>query len=660
MPAASNPRLNAALDYGQRGWAVFPIKPRAKSPLTLHGFKEASKAGDTIRAWWRRWPEANVGIATGAVSGFIVLDVDPANGGDNTLAELRARNGELPDTVEALTGGGGRHILFRHPGRFVKCSESELGPGLDVKGDGGYVVGPPSFHPNGRAYAWELSSHPDEVPLAGMPEWIAPKRAPREPAAPLGAVIPEGARNSTLASLGGSMRRRGAGESAIVAALLAENLDRCVPPLAEDEVRAIAASMGRYAAEPQAPVEALGPLTSLPFRTAREFSQVTPEHPEWVAEGLLARGAITELDGKVKGGKSTIAMAMVAAILHGKPFLGRKTQATAVVYLTEERPPTFRALLERMGLADESRLHVLSKADVEGVTWDVVVTLAVQKAREVGADALVADTLSKWAGLKDDSEDNPGPAMEAMYPLEIAADTGLAALMSRHDRKTGGELGDSGRGSSAYSGMTDIILALRRADTGGHTSRRSLLGVGRFEGIPEQLIVEFKDGQYVALGDSADVERKEAREKVLDVLPGPDNPPGPMLDELKKETGSKRSTLQRVIKDLVKEGIVNKNPGAGKTGRGDGFTLVGQEKRAPTIGVTPGHSLLAHVPKTDVPKEPPKGRPLGHKPSGSDVPSPHSLSGRLLSRARVEDAENRPADAEGEELEEVRWPQRQN
>lgn len=329
---------------------------------------------------------------------------------------------------------------------------------------------------------------------------------------------------------------------------------------------------------------------SLPFRTAQELSELTPETPDWIVAGLLAWGAITELDGKVKVGKSTFIMAVMKALLRGERFLGQVTQAVPVLYLTEERPPSFRALLERVGLADEERLHVLCRTDVHGVSWELVVALAVQHARKVGAGVLVVDTLSRWAGLKDDSENNAGAAMEAMTPLETAAALGLAVLIGRHDRKSGGDLGDSGRGSSAFSGMADIILSLRRADTGGHPSRRSLLGVGRFEGIPARLVVELQHGRYVALGDSADVERKEARAMLLDGLPGPDDAPGPMLDALVEQTGAKRSTLRRALAELIEEGCVTKNPGAGRTGRGGGYTLKGKD--VSTIEIAPGHSLF--------------------------------------------------------------------
>ena len=239
--------LDAALAYARHGWQVFPVKDRAKNPLTEHGFHDASSDAETIRNWWERFPKANVGVSTGPASGLVVLDVDMHNNvdGSESLRELEGKLGALPDTVEALTGGGGRHLFFRHPGRPVKSRK--VAEGVDCKADGGYVILPPSVHASGRAYQWEGMSHPEDVRVAELPAaWLDfLGDGPERRAEPLPDTIPEGARNETLMSLAGSMRRRGAGESTILAALREQNT-HCVPPLPDAEVESIAASVVRY------------------------------------------------------------------------------------------------------------------------------------------------------------------------------------------------------------------------------------------------------------------------------------------------------------------------------------------------------------------------------------------------------------------------------
>jgi hypothetical protein len=125
---------------------------------------------EEVRRWWRRWPEANVGVVSGAVSGLVVLDIDPRHGGGDSLAVLEGIHGPMPHTVESLTGGGGQHLYFRHPGTVVPCRS--IAPGLDVKGDGGLVVCPPSVHVSGRVYDWEAGCAPGEVPMADLPWWL--------------------------------------------------------------------------------------------------------------------------------------------------------------------------------------------------------------------------------------------------------------------------------------------------------------------------------------------------------------------------------------------------------------------------------------------------------------------------------------------------------
>jgi hypothetical protein len=281
-----NPLLAAALGYAGRGWPVLPLTPREKAPLgTLvpHGLHDATTDHATIKQWWAAAPAANVGIRTGAISGLVVLDVDPRHGGDDALKELEQNHGKLPDTVIALTGGGGCHYLFAHPGPRVVVRNAvavDGARGLDARGDGGYIVAPPSRHPRGRDYLWELSSHPDEVPIAVPPPWLlkllCPTSSPgNDPTA--GAAIPEGGRNTILASLAGAMRRQGMTPEAIRSALRAENAQRCQPPLPPTEVDRIAASVSRYEPAPSKPSRGASQATRLVELAAGAELFHTPE-----------------------------------------------------------------------------------------------------------------------------------------------------------------------------------------------------------------------------------------------------------------------------------------------------------------------------------------------------------------------------------------------
>ena len=146
------PLARAALAYARRGVPIFPCEPLGKRPLTRDGFWDASADAGVVGRWWSRWPHANIGVPTGERSGLLVLDVDPRDGGLESLKDLEEAFGRLPTTTRARTGGGGEHVFFRYPEGGVRNSASWVGPGLAVRGEGGYVVAAPSR--TGGAYRW--------------------------------------------------------------------------------------------------------------------------------------------------------------------------------------------------------------------------------------------------------------------------------------------------------------------------------------------------------------------------------------------------------------------------------------------------------------------------------------------------------------------------
>lgn len=182
-PARPASRLEAAAaQLAGLSWPVFRVRPRDKRPIAAGWQAEATVEPAAARALWRRSPRANLGLICGAA--FWVLDVDGA-AGRATLAALLARHGPLPTTVTSITGSGGEHRLFAMPeARVIRNSAGKLGPGLDARGRGGFIVAPPSIHPNGRRYAWAPGLDPWSVGLATAPAWLIDLLDP-PPARPL-------------------------------------------------------------------------------------------------------------------------------------------------------------------------------------------------------------------------------------------------------------------------------------------------------------------------------------------------------------------------------------------------------------------------------------------------------------------------------------------
>jgi len=242
--------LTTAIALAKRGMAVFPCWPQTKRPATANGLKDATTDTDAIEQWWHREPHYNVALATGAVSGVFVIDVDDADA-ECALRKLEAEHGGLPPTVETITARG-RHLYFRLSVP-VRNSAGKVAHGIDVRGDGGYVLAPPSIHPSGRAYAWSVDSH---SALATAPDWLLARIA--EPTNGSGTPPPlppsqwrdlveaaaaEGTRNAICARLAGHLLRRFIDPIVTLALLQSWNATHCTPPLSDAEVEQIVASI---------------------------------------------------------------------------------------------------------------------------------------------------------------------------------------------------------------------------------------------------------------------------------------------------------------------------------------------------------------------------------------------------------------------------------
>jgi len=239
--------LNAATGYAQRGWPVFPAK--SKRPLLKHGLLEASTDPTVVQRWWGDglFPEAQIGVRTGAISGLLVLDVDGDDGADS-LHDAERSYSALPRTATVRTPGGGAHYYLAHPGGEIRNSAGRLGTGLDIRGDGGYVIAPPSVDAEGRRYEPD-----DRAPLAPCPPWLLAliaggsngQRQATNPSVWLSIVrggLPEGQRNDGTARFVGHLLRRYV-DPELVAELAHLVNARNRPPLDGEEVDRIVASV---------------------------------------------------------------------------------------------------------------------------------------------------------------------------------------------------------------------------------------------------------------------------------------------------------------------------------------------------------------------------------------------------------------------------------
>lgn len=237
--------LEAAQRYAAHGWPVFPCESGGKRPRTHNGCLDATTDPGRVERWWRADGNANPAIRTGRVSGVVVLDVDGDEGADS-LAELERRHGPIPRTASVITPRGGAHYYFKAPSVEIRNSAGKLGPGLDVRGDGGYVLVPPSIGANGRRYEPDERTSPVE-----MPSWLldltrGEQTRPRTPSGEwvgiVRAGLAEGQRNHGLARLAGHLLARDVDARLVLELVLLTN-ERCQPPLADTEVEKVVESI---------------------------------------------------------------------------------------------------------------------------------------------------------------------------------------------------------------------------------------------------------------------------------------------------------------------------------------------------------------------------------------------------------------------------------
>jgi len=398
--------IQFAKQYAKMGFQCFPLRPHDKTPVVKWA-DVATAEENMLVGWWENNPDANIGIACGKRSGCVVIDIDAAHGGYESLEILQEQYGKLPETLTAITGGGGEHLFFKHPGIEIRNSAGRLAPGIDIRGDGGYVVATPSVHPNGNPYKWA-----NDLPLADMPQWMIDslKDIPAQsvPVSSNGVII-NGARNNTLTTLAGSMRRKGFGEDAIFAALKEHNTRHCVPPLSDGEVYVIARSIARY--EPSDPPKVDETKSELPTafdvidaledeirKRQDDPKDVWGIHYAWpflsTMTGGKQRGELIYLGGEPKVGKSWWAHqdAMMTAI--GKPS-ENIPPVPALIWSGEMKArQVYRRMFEMMGV---SKRRMLSG----GMTPETWQTFNEAKATLVNSPLYVNDQALELKNLRE-------------------------------------------------------------------------------------------------------------------------------------------------------------------------------------------------------------------------------------------------------------------
>lgn len=531
--------LEAALEYLARGWSVLPCEPAGKQPLleSWSPLQRAPATEEQIRRWWGEEPDANVAVVTGAVSGVVVVDVD---------GEVEAVR-DLPPTLTVRTRRG-RHHYYRHPGSGVVVpNRVRIRPGVDVRGDGGYVLAPPSLHPDGAVYEWE-----NDLPIAPLPSWVMMPRPaaerPRIEAAGYWQPAEKGGRHDALVQLAGHLLARGLHPSEVEAACLAWN-ERNLPSLPAEEVRTTVWSLAetdrrnhpeRYAT---------------PFEL-RPWMELEDKETQWLVRDLLPAG-FTLLVGRPKGGKSRFVRHMLSCLARGEPFLGREClyQGSAL-YLFHPREGQEGAVREHFrALETPANVYALRWQPGRG-DWAEEVAEACERA---GVRLVVLDTLGRFLRLRS-SESNDydavNRAIDSMEPLLLVASV-VALHHASRDRDR--DVADAPLGATSWAGSADAVLSLERLkddDSEGPNRKRLLRAIFRDAGDLQPTVLSFDGIRYVFEGHASSEKTHDAKAAVYELLAS-----GGWFStsQIARGTGYDRTTVQRIIRQGIEDCTIRDN-----------------------------------------------------------------------------------------------------
>lgn len=345
--------LKHALAYLKRGWSVIPLKgPKAdkpKSPAletwTKYQSKRASEAQATV---WFSSNGHGLGVVTGRISNLVVLDVDSKEG----LEDARARYGLNPNSPNVvLTGGGGYHFYFKHPGnRPVPCRVG-FRPKMDIRADGGFVAAPGTVHESGKLYTWTGGDPPEylpSVPPRLLDDIYKADNDYRE-RQKLDTDIPDGQRDTELTSRVGRIVRHGMGYNDVVALALAMNSTHCKPPLSNRDVMKIVDSIfaREQAKKKQADKESDG---GFELKTFDQMVELYGEYDiSWLIDGWMPEASCGLFVSPPGMFKTWLLLDLAVSIASGKDFLGQfPVNKSGPVMVVQQEDP-YPMLMSRMG-----------------------------------------------------------------------------------------------------------------------------------------------------------------------------------------------------------------------------------------------------------------------------------------------------------------------
>ena len=570
-----NPLVTAALQYAGRGWHVFPCTwiidgecscqgrvascSPGKHPLTPNGFYGATTDPLLIQTYWETWPLANVAIRTGAESNLVIVDIDDRRAW-NELKKILPPNYDWKSVPRQKTGKpDGWHLGFSYPGTHVKTGTKFL-PGVDSRGDGGYIMAAPSIHLSGKKYRWQHLPPGDQFPRLPAELLLAINGTNSNGREPLNTAeflkgVPQGQQRVTAARLAGKFRHADIpieyGQE-----LILKFAHNCTPPLSEKEALSQLHDIyKRYPATADEPPEQQTQETFWPVpMTAKEFLNRPKDQRRWILEDSISYSSTTLLAAAPRVGKSTFAFNLSLAVARGLPFLGRATTAVPVFYLSmDNSADDMDELAKSLGLSENDQLMLHTGAiPTDSIGWlrDIITRFNYK--------LVIIDTLQRFYQL-DDANDY-AEATRRMTPVDnLVKELGVHIVYLHHAGKNGEYLGSVG-----LKGMCPTYLQIKRIGEEEHLHR--VLSSDQRSGKNfESVAISFdKHGWLKVVGTLEDVFIEDTKPKVLELLEIEQS--GMTEAQIRDVVGGRGIVLSKAIRQLLAEGKVERTGAGKKTG----------------------------------------------------------------------------------------------
>lgn len=566
MTNNKNNFIDSALQYLSLGFSVIPVGRDKKPLIDWKKYQSERAIEEKIREWRDRWPEANLGIVTGAISNIVVVDIE--------------KDGKIegwPATVTAKTGGGGFHLYYKHPNKNV-ANGVRIRELTDFRGDGGYIVAPPSVHASGNQYEWIVS--PSDAKFADFPEeFLKTHGTEKRPIQSFFNGVPEGMRNMSATSIIGKLLTGIEPSLWNIAAWPAfkEWNTKNQPPLSENELKSVFESIRQREIDKQLTKMDQRELSS-PLSIA-DVLNMTFEQQLFLVEKLIPEGGISAISGQSESGKSWIILYLAQCISRGIPVFGKYavTQGPVLIIDEEGGAIEFQRRMRMLGFKTEDKIFLYSE---KGFKVDNAndLKLLIEEAKARNVKVVIFDPFSAIHSRTENSAEEMQKVMELLGEFNK---NNMTVIFIHHHRKEH----FANKNPKATTGLRGSSLLFTKVNAHLAVSKEkeeenkvfimiepTKLRRGRKE-KPFNIELNIDEitsmAEFNFLGETKNniIQKEKAKELIIPLLERSGEPlqTEEIIDAIKGEIG--KTSVECALKELKREGIISRgriDDGGGK------------------------------------------------------------------------------------------------